>query len=147
MEPLKKETGAKKEGPRRLVGPEERSLATTSRGTMYAVFGLLLVVTLGVGYWVYATLFAGGSGSAPPGRPTRKQSEGVRKMKPPRPPAGKETVVWPAIAPEDRPLVAQAAQANLTAAILRGIPGVTRSGGPGAISYQLSAISHQLSGS
>jgi hypothetical protein len=146
MEPLKKDTAAKKEGPRRLVGPEERSLSTTSRGTMYAVLGLLVVVMLGVTYWVYTIFFPSGSGSTRPGKqgPTRTREGPQRLKKPPSFPAGKPTTMWPALAPEDRPLVAQAAQANLTAAILQGIRADSAWRDNGVMDWQ-STISHQPS--
>ncbi len=51
LEPLKRETAGKKEGPRRLVGPAEKSLATTSRWTIIWVMGLIVALTLGGSGW------------------------------------------------------------------------------------------------
>jgi hypothetical protein len=143
LEPLKKEMPAKKEGPRRLVGPEERSLAKTSRWTIVWIGLVLVAFTAGSIWLVYTLFFSSGGGGSPKGRPTRTQRDGGRKMKPVPPGAAKEqstwvpcprlpwawasvhvaanATSWPPPAPRDRPLVAQSAQSNLTAAILRGI--------------------------
>jgi hypothetical protein len=84
MESLKKkETPAKKEGPRRLVGPEEKSLATTSQWTIVWVVGLIIALTVGAIWLVFSPpSFLKGGPSREDKRPTRTRSGGDRTMKP-----------------------------------------------------------------
>lgn len=118
-----KEGAAKKEGPKRLVGPAEKSLAAASPWMSLGVIVLLLVLMAVLG-WVFYRVFFGGGGTTKP-RPGRTKREGIeREKKTPPPSAAPQGMIRPAVGPGDRLLVAQAAQANLTEAIIHGVPGL-----------------------
>ena len=153
MEPLKKEGPAKKEGPRRLVGPEEKSLATTSIWTILGIVVLLLALTVLIVYGAMKLFSTGGGTTKVPKRPTRG---GVDRQKNPAPDStsNSRTGILACRSPgilvcrgtdilvcrspgilvcrptrsADPPLLtmAQAAEANLTAAIIDGVPGLGR---------------------
>ncbi len=122
MEPLKKETPGKKEPSKRLVGPEEKSLASTSGWVFVGVMVLVLALTAGVVFAVYKMFFSGGGGTDQKRRP--KKSKSRRSTVPPALLTQRPLVRSAMSDPVQRRLVSQAAEANLTAAIITSIPGL-----------------------
>ena len=74
--------------------------------------------------WVFYQMFLGGGGTTK-ARPGRAKREGVeREKKRPPPSEAPQGMIRPAVGPGDRLLLAQAAQVNLTDAIIHGVSGL-----------------------
>ncbi|MGQ9574981.1 MAG: GAP1-N2 domain-containing protein [Thermoguttaceae bacterium] len=121
MEPLRKEALAKKEPPRTLVGPEVKSLETTSGWLFVGVLVVVVAATAVLGWGIYKGFFAGSGKPATKQRPIRSK-RGIDKRRPPQAHLIPRPMLHadPARSAGAR-LIAQAGQENLTAAILAGI--------------------------